>query len=431
MRVVPALVVAAALVPLATGAIADPSSDATQYCTPGGGPLGAATDAEHDVLLSETPYPRGVRVSRVRVNGVSTRVLQAGPRAARDAVVFVHGNPGSSRDWDGLMPAGGRFARMVAFDMPGFGRSDRGGAPRVHTIKGAVASIQGVVRKLGVRRAVLVLHDFGGPWGLEWAVHHKRAFRATVLLNTGVLIDYVPHPLAVVWSTPQAGELQMAGNTRESFVAFIQAVEPRPLPDAFVQRMYDYYDRAERCAILRYYRSLRQTYRTLGPDQARALRPLDRPALVIWGKRDPFIPPSQAPKQRQAFPHARIVYLPNSGHWVHIDAARKVRALSMAFLRPKLRARRAGGFRVGSRLLRVRVRVRGVLPAYRVVARLRLHGKLIATSGRRVTVRPGRRVLRVRLDTPLRARRYVLRVRARGLPVRVLRWRPRAATRPQ
>jgi hypothetical protein len=146
---------------------------------------------------------------------------------------------------------------------------------------------------------------------------------------------------------------------------------------------------------------------------------------VIWGKKDPFIPPSQAEKQRQAFPHARIKLLPDSGHWVHIDAARKVRALTMGFLRPRLRARRAGGFGAGSRLLRVRVRVTGVLPAYRVVARLRRHGELIATSGRRVTVRPGRRVLRVRVDAPLRATRYVLSVRARGLPVRVIRVSPR------
>src|SRR3954471_11984874 len=113
------LLVALAALPLA-GAHAQSSSDATLYCTPGGGPLGAATDAEHTVLVGDPPLPRSVRKSRVSVGDVSTRVLQAGPRNAHWAIVFVHGNPGSSRDWDDLLPAGGRFARTVAFDVPGF-----------------------------------------------------------------------------------------------------------------------------------------------------------------------------------------------------------------------------------------------------------------------------------------------------------------------
>ena len=415
------LVAVAAVAASAAAASADSSSDATQYCTPGGGPLGAATDAEHTVLLPEPPTPRGARIHRVRVGGVATRVVEAGPRQARDAVVFVHGNPDSARDWDRLVAAGGSFARMVAFDVPGFGRSDKL-AKRVQTTNGAAAYMQGLMKRLGIRRAVLVLHDFGGPWGLQWAVQHKAAFRGAVLLDTGVLIDWVPHPLAVLWSTPQAGELQMAGTTRQSFVASIQSREPRPLPNPFIQRLYDYYDRAERCAVLRYYRSGAKTNSTLGRDQARALRPLDRPALVIWGEQDPYIPTKHAYDQRKAFPHARIVLIHDAGHWVHIEAPRRVRSLAMAFLRPKLRARRAGGFHPGSRLLRVRVRVEGALPAYRVVVRLRRHGRPLGALRLRPVLRPGSHVVRLRLAEPLHAKRYAIRVRARGLPVRTIRF---------
>src|SRR3954462_12074482 len=110
-------VVAALLVALGVASAARADDPASQYCTPDGGPLGMASDAEHKVLVGDPPLPAGVRTTRVSVGGVSTRVQQAGPLRASNAVVFVHGSPDSSRDWDDLVAANGRFARTVAFDI--------------------------------------------------------------------------------------------------------------------------------------------------------------------------------------------------------------------------------------------------------------------------------------------------------------------------
>src|SRR5205085_9992300 len=128
-----------------------------------------ATDTEHTVLLGDPPLPPGVRTGRVTVGGVSTRVQQAGPPRASEAIVFVHGSPDSSRDWDQLLALNGRFARTVAFDIPGYGMSDKV-APQIQTTNGAAGYIDGVLKQLGIKRAVLVVHDFGGMWGLQWAV---------------------------------------------------------------------------------------------------------------------------------------------------------------------------------------------------------------------------------------------------------------------
>jgi pimeloyl-ACP methyl ester carboxylesterase len=48
-------------------------------------------------------------------------------------------------------------------------------------------------------------------------------------------------------------------------------------------------------------------------------RELDRPALVLWGQKDPFVPVEQAYLQRQSFPSAQVVVLEDSGHWPFID----------------------------------------------------------------------------------------------------------------
>lgn len=401
--------------PAAAGAQAD-------YCEGNGGPAGAASDAEHSVLVGEPPLPRGVRSGRVDVNGVATRYLESGPPTARTAIVFVHGHPGSSRDFDALVAATGRYARSIAFDVSGYGQSDES-ARQVQSTSGAANYIQGVLDRLGVRKVVLVPHDFGGLWALQWASEHPDALNGVVLIGTGVLIDYVPHAFAVIWATPGAGEAQMASTTRENFREFIQTTTPRRLPEEFVDRMYDDYDRATRCAALRYYRSAGQNLNS-GREQAAVLRQRRRPALVIWGEKDPFIPPEQAERQREAFPDARVEIFSDSGHWPFIDNAERTQALVVPFLRPSFtiaRPRPAAGSR-----MTVRVRSQSVLPALRVRARLRRvrGGRASGVVG--ITPGPvdvsGSRTLTLRLRGPLRPGTYQLGVRARGLDTQRLRF---------
>lgn len=324
----------AALVVLATPARAtDPQHDSLIYCqgSADGGFSGTVTDREHRVLVGDPPLPAGVRSSRMTIDGVSTRVVQAGPRAAAQAVLFVHGNPGSSRDFDRFVAETGRFARAVAVDMPGYGHaSDRPGGP--YTTAGASHFIESLTERLGIRRVYLVAHDFGGIWGLEWAARHPARLASAVLIDTGVLIGYVGHPLALVWHTPGAGEAQVLATTRASFRAALDANNPRPLPDRFVNRMYDDYDRGTRCAMLHYYRDI-SSPDALGRRQAAVLRRRIRPALVVWGAQDPYVPARYAETQKQAFPAAEIHVLQGDGHWPFVDQPQRVLRLVIPFLR--------------------------------------------------------------------------------------------------
>ena len=95
--------------------------------------------------------------------------------------------------------------------------------------------------------------------------------------------------------------------------------------------MYDDFDRHTRRAVLRLYRSLADVA-AAGDTLAAALRPLDRPALVLWGRHDPYLPATLAPRQRDAFPHADIRVLERSGHWPFIDDPATVTAAVTAFL---------------------------------------------------------------------------------------------------
>jgi pimeloyl-ACP methyl ester carboxylesterase len=278
-----------------------------------------------------------LRRSRVEVAGVRSPLLEAGPEAASEAVVFVHGNPGSSEDWAELIGRAGVFARAVAWDQPGFGKASKP-ARFAYTVEGYAAHLAAVLERLGIERAHLVLHDFGGPWGLAWAAQHPEAFASVALINTGVLVDYRWHYLARIWRTPLLGELFMATTTRPGFRLLLKHGNPRGLPAAFVERMYADFDAGTKRAVLRLYRA------TDNPAaQARllseALRPLDRPALVVWGAADPYIPVEQAERQRQTFPRAEIEILPESGHWPFADDPERVEARVASFLSSVVGAR--------------------------------------------------------------------------------------------
>lgn len=271
-----------------------------------------------------------VRTSEIRVAGLRSPVLEAGSRDAEDAVVFVHGNPGSSRDWRDLLGQTGQFARAIALDMPGFGQADKP-ASFDYTVTGYAHHLGLVLDQMGVRRVHLVLHDFGGPWGLAWAASHPDQFASATLINTGVLRGYQWHRMARLWRTPVVGELVQALTTRSRFQQSMQRVNPRGLPETFVDGMYDDYDWGTRRAVLRLYRATSNPGASTGP-LASALRPLDRPALVVWGEQDPFIPVEQAERQREVAPNARIVILPDSGHWPYADDPEGVAAAVIPFL---------------------------------------------------------------------------------------------------
>jgi pimeloyl-ACP methyl ester carboxylesterase len=232
-------------------------------------------------------------------------------------VVFVHGNPGSHEDFRELVLRVAPFARGVAPTLPGFGRADK---PRSFdvSIDGYAAHLEAQLDALGVRRAHLVLHDLGGPWGLEWALRRPDAFASVLLIGTGVLLGYRWHALARIWQTPVIGEAFMALSTRAGFRFLVRRGQEKPLPRAFVDRMYDEFDPATRRTVLRTYRAMRHVQRW-SADAAPRLRALDRPALVLWGLHDPYLPVDLADRQREAFPGARSVTLPHSAHWPFAD----------------------------------------------------------------------------------------------------------------
>ena len=237
--------------------------------------------------------------------GVSSRLIEAGPEEAATAVAFLHGNPGSSDDWEPLIAAvGATGKRALAFDLPDFGETIA--APGFeHTVPGYAAFVDAALAALGVERVYLVLHDFGGPIGLHWIAGHADQLAGLTLIDIGILPGYKWHRLARLWRTPWLGELFQATATRPAFRFLVNRDEPRGLPRPFLEGMYDHYDRRTKRAVLKLYRATDEPG-SPDPELLAALRERgELPALVIWAR--------AMPTYRRATPSVSACLFPDKG----------------------------------------------------------------------------------------------------------------------
>jgi pimeloyl-ACP methyl ester carboxylesterase len=281
-----------------------------------------------------------VRRSRVVVDGVAAPTWEAGPESSEEAIVLVHGLPGSGEDFVGLLPALGAVGRALCFDLPGFGQADK---PRDfdYSSHGFADFIAGVLRARGIRGVHLVTHDFGGGWALEWAIREPEALASAVSINTGLVGERM-HWLPRVWRTPVVGELAQAVAQIPLTRMLLWHGNPRGLPRSFVDGMYANYDRGTRRAVLRMYRRIEMPKPMLDR-LARVLAPLDVPSLVVWGAHDPYIPLRCAERVRLLFPSTRFVYFDDSGHWPFIDNPERAEREIVAFMRERIGLSEAAG----------------------------------------------------------------------------------------
>ena len=264
---------------------------------------------------------------QVTTLGLRTRVLEAGPGSDEEAVVFVHGGPGSADDWAGFLPRVAELgARGIAFDLPGFGRADK--PPYLGYSPATWATfIQGTLSELGVTRAHMVATDLGAESALTWGAAHPDSFASAAVLNSGPLLGYRWHAVGRLHRLPGVGALATRfGNLGMRTVMRYYA---RGVPRAVVDRWAGEYDIGTRRALTRFYRN---SARVMNSPLPVTLRALDRPALVLWGCRNRFVPVRHATDLRASFPRAEIVLLDGLGHYAHLEDPDEVARHLVPFL---------------------------------------------------------------------------------------------------
>jgi len=115
------------------------------------------------------------------VNGVRLHYVE---RGTGDAVVLLHGNGSMIQDFEasGLIDLAAKDFRVVVFDRPGFGHSER---PRgtVWTPDAQAELIKAALTQLGVSRAIILGHSWGASVAVAMGLKYPDLVRGLVLAS--------------------------------------------------------------------------------------------------------------------------------------------------------------------------------------------------------------------------------------------------------
>lgn len=226
-------------------------------------------------------------------------------------ILFIHGNPDSADLWSGVIAHLGDRRRSIAFDLPGFARSEASD-DFDYTLKGQSNFVASLLSALAIDEPVhLVCHDFGGTFALSYLSDFPEKVRSIVISNTAFFSDYRWHFWARVWRTPILGEIAMALPMGRSAFRNAMRKGSKRLTDEQIDIVHDRLTPRVKRNVLRLYRSVNPAS---FPDwEARFEAAAKRvPALVLWGNGDPYISDAYA----ERFFARRVVHFPEAGHWL-------------------------------------------------------------------------------------------------------------------
>jgi haloalkane dehalogenase len=208
-----------------------------------------------------------------------------------EPVVFFHGEPTWSFLWRKVIPpvrdAG---HRCIAPDLPGFGRSDKPTDLEWYSYDRHTDAVTSLLEQLDVRGATIVVHDWGGPIGLRFAVENPQRVARIVVLDTGLFTGH--QKMTDAWIQFR----NFVERTEDLPVGFLVRGACKRDPGEAVIAAYDApFPNPESKAGARAFPLMLPTDPEMPGAQAgqrvlEALRGDARPKLVLWADSDPVLP---------------------------------------------------------------------------------------------------------------------------------------------
>jgi len=283
--------------------------------------LASASHADVGYGRSDTPdwrrVPWRAHLRAVTIGGRRVHVVDIGT-GAPTPLLFVHGLGGRWQNWLETIPRLAATRRVVALDLPGFGRSQM---PReAITIPGYAATLDRLCDLLELESVVLVGNSMGGFVAAEMALRFSARVERIALVSAAAvsIADFNPLPasalLGAIAHTPLASD---AGAR-----ALLARPRIRHLAFATVVRHPTLLARDLLCELTggRGAPGLPDALKAMiNHDVRDELREIAAPALIVHGRDDVLVPVGDSIWLAQRLPHARLEIFEDTGHLAMLE----------------------------------------------------------------------------------------------------------------
>jgi len=272
----------------------------------------------------------------VTVNGTRLHYIVQG---ISRPVVFIHGNPGSTQDWMAAFTPLASRHKVIAFDRPGHGRSQRpkhGDA----TVEVQAQLLHDALAQLRVDRPILVGHSWGAALALVYAINYPNEVAGVVVVApavyeshdgsflTGLPTVPVIGDAANYVLTPLIGDSIVRGELKKAF-------SPDPVPKNYLKSVLSEWTKPSKVRAYALDEDLyNSSVKKFSPRYAEIVVPVS----IITGDADLIVSEKEnAGRLHEVLPKSRFIVLPKTGHQIPfthpqsvIDEIERVQRLSRA-----------------------------------------------------------------------------------------------------
>ncbi len=258
-------------------------------------------------------------MTRIRERAAGPLHVAVGGDPDAPPIVLVHGLGGTWHSWGTVPERLAASYRVVAVDLPGFGRS-RPLPDRAFPLEVVGDRLAEALDALGIDEHLLVGHSLGGGVSIVYAAQRPQRVSGLVLVAPAGLV--ATGAVRPSWRRPL---LHRIGRDATLLAEPLLVASGR-LRRAALSRLVHDPDALRTTDVLALVRGSRKG-RASGPAgieivHAGLLDRIDRltmPTVVIWGEQDQVIGAGGAERLARALPDGRLVFLPGTGHLPQIE----------------------------------------------------------------------------------------------------------------
>jgi pimeloyl-ACP methyl ester carboxylesterase len=275
---------------------------------------------------------------KIILHGQQVTYLEAGADSGGPVVVLLHGLASSSQTWATVAPLLGAHAHVIAPDLLGHGESAK---PRSgdYSLGAYAAGLRDLLIALGVPRATIVGHSFGGGVAMQFAYQFPELTERLVLVASGGLGPDVSPALRAATLPGTALALRVAATLTPKWLTRLGQRVAQTLPgtsgpeiDGLADAFRSFTDRGARSAFTRTVRGALNLSGQRLDGTERLYLLTDTPVLLVAGNRDSVIPVAHSRAAHHVLPVSRLEIFDGTGHFPHVEQPQRFADLLNNFL---------------------------------------------------------------------------------------------------